>query len=237
MARTAATLLRWAGSAAVAKIFQQLEEERAAADCLARIRLIGKIGPVALETARQYLKHERWYVVRNACKILGELKDPELLRHLAPALRHAEERVQHAAVRAMIETRAAGRAQTLAEALPCLHPRVLEEVLHELLFLKDPACVPGLEQFVFRQAHGTKDMMLAVQALAVIPGERVEHLLGNILSDTTLDLVIRRIAMLALIRGETPASRELLGEFLTHAADDPVASECKLTLQALRPGK
>ncbi|HEV8524678.1 MAG TPA: HEAT repeat domain-containing protein, partial [Terriglobales bacterium] len=232
-ARTAATLLRWAGPAAIGKVFQQLEDEQVTNNRFALIRLIARIGPPALDLARQRLSHDRWYVVRNACKLLAELKDPDLLRDLAPVLRHSDERVQKAAVVAIMESRSRARSLVFAESLPHLHPQVLEEVLSDLLFLKDAAALPALESFIFRDSQGkTRLAMLAVQALAAIPGKRAEHLLGKILSDSSLDAAVRRVAMVALTRCDTTTSIKAMHEFIGSAPADPLAQECERTLKA-----
>lgn len=233
-ARTAARLLGWAGPAAIGKVFQQLDDEQVTSNRLTLIRLISKIGPLALDLARQRLAHDRWYVVRNACKLLADLKDPELLAQLTPILRHPDERVQKAAAVAIMESRSHARSLIFAEALPYLHPHVLEEVLGDMLFLKDPAVLPALESFIFRDAHGkTRLLIAAVQALAVIPGRRAEHLLSNILSDSSLDMIIRRIAMVALVRSTTATSTKAMHEFISGSPADPMAQECERTLKAL----
>ena len=181
--RLAADLLRWAGPAAIVKVFRQLEEEQATGNRMALIRLITKIGTPALSIARQRLGDERWYVVRNACKLLGDLKDPEMLKSLAPALRHANERVQKAAVTAILDSRDPGRAAVFSEALPHLHHQVVEDVLGELLFLKDPVCLPALERFIFRDSHGkTRLLVLAAQVLTAIPDPQAERLLGAVMA-------------------------------------------------------
>ncbi len=230
-ARTASTLLRWSGNLAVAKVFRALEDEQVTANRLALIRLIRSIGPGALDFARKQLSDDRWYVVRNACKLLGDLKDPEMLRTLAPVLRHSDERVQKAATVALIESRNPGRAEVFADALPYLQPQVLEEVLGELLFLKDPVAVPALERFIFRDAHGkTKLLMQAVQTLAGIPGEASAQLLGHVLADSTLDTPLRRMALNALSRIQSETSGQLLREFGTQQKGDPLANECAQAL-------
>ena len=233
-ARTAATLLRWSGLVAISRVFQQLEDEQVTSNRFALLRLIVRIGPLALDLARQRLTHERWYVVRNSCKLLVELKDPELLVRLTPVLRHPDERVQKAAAVAIIESRSPARSLIFAEALPYLQPHVLEQVLGDMLYLKDPAVLPALESFIFRDAHGkTRLLIAAVQALAVIPGRRAEHLLSNILSDSSLDLIIRRIAMVALVRSTTATSAKAMHEFIGGSPADPMAQECERTLKAL----
>ncbi len=149
--KTASTLLRWSGPAGVEPVFRELEEQKAAGIRLALLRLIIRIGPAAADAARQRLSHPHWYVVRNACKVLAGLKHPQLLDELAPLLRHAEQRVQQAAFQALIESRVPGRAAVFAEMLPHLNPHLMEQALNELIFLKDPASLPGLEAFVTAQ--------------------------------------------------------------------------------------
>jgi HEAT repeat protein len=233
-ARTAATLLRWSGPVAISKVFQQLEDEQVTSNRFTLIRLITKIGSPALDLARQRLTHDRWYVVRNACKLLAELKDPEVLRDLAPVLRHGDERVQKAATVAIMESRSPARSLIFAEALPYLQPHTQEEVFGDLLFLKDPAAVPALERFISHDAQGkTKLLIMAVQALAAIPGPRVEHLLSNILADSSLDAKVRRIAVATLARSATPSSAQVLEEFIHGSPKDPMVHECERTLKAM----
>jgi len=173
-------------------------------------------------------------VVCDACHLLVELKDPGLLAQLAPLLRHADERVQKVAVHAIIKTRSPDRATLLAEALPYLHSHLLEEVTGDLLFLRDPASVPALERFIFGQAMGkTRPLLMTVQVLAVIPSERVERLLGSILADASLDVVVRRIAMIALIRSQTATGTEVLRQFQRAAPQDVMVREAENALKAL----
>ena len=46
----------------------------AALSCLAAT-LIGRLGPSAINAARKMIFHNQWYVVRNGCRLLGEIKD------------------------------------------------------------------------------------------------------------------------------------------------------------------
>ncbi|MGH9554604.1 MAG: HEAT repeat domain-containing protein, partial [Terriglobales bacterium] len=232
-ARTAATLLRWSGPDAITRVFQELDQEATASRRSALVRLIVRIGSGALELSRHHLGHERADLVCDACRLLVELRDPDLLNQLAPLLQHHDERVQKAAVTSIIKTRSPGRAIILAEALPHLHSHLLEEVTGDLLFLRDPATIPALERFIFGAAMGkTRPLLMAVQALAVIPGERVERLMGTILADANLDVVVRRIALIALIRSQTPTGAEVLREFQRGAPEDVMVREAEDALKA-----
>ncbi|MGH9649741.1 MAG: HEAT repeat domain-containing protein, partial [Terriglobales bacterium] len=232
VARMVSTMLCWSGERAIARVFQQLAEEPVAANRLALLRLIARMGPVALEPARQCMKDERWFVVRNACKILSELKDPDLPRQLASALRHRDERVQKAALAALRHSHLPERATVLAEALPFLLPQGREEVLRELTFLKDPASLPALERYVFHEARDdSKTLNQTVLAAAAINTDEAEALLGRVLADATLNLAARRAALSALGRRSTELSRRLLREFVAQAAGDPLLEDGKKLLE------
>src|SRR5258708_27800482 len=118
--RTVAGILRWADTGALERLFVALDVEPLAANRLALMRLMGRVGPVGLPAVRQRVKHKDWYVVRNACKLLGDLKDPEILPNIAPAFEHKDERVQKAGLQAVVGSRVPTMAATIANALPVL---------------------------------------------------------------------------------------------------------------------
>ena len=226
--RVIVTLMLWCGVPAVEKVFEVLEAEQVTANRLALIRLIGKLGPAALDVARQQLNSETWYVVRNACKLLAELKDPELLQRIAPALSHTERRVQKAALAAVLETRKPERGVPLAHALGALHSQLLEQAMTELLFLKDPNTVSGLQNFIFQPDHpDLKALRMAVQTLASIPGKQSEQVMLQVLLDTGMDTQARRTALVGV--SKRPEATPKLRQF-AECAGDVIAEECKKML-------
>lgn len=231
--KTASSVLRRSGAPGLAKVFRALEDEPNTANRLALIRLIGRIGTPALVQARESIKDDRWYVVRNACKLLSDLKDPDLLNQLGPALRHPDERVQKAAATAIMETRNPARAFIFAEALPFLHPQVMEEVLNELLFLRDPVCLPSLDRLIFQDAKGTRLLLTCVQTLASIPGPKAEKLLIRVLSDTAMEMPARRMALSALTRSHSTEIDHAVRNFSKSSATDPMAAEAAKVLHNL----
>jgi len=234
-AKTAAALLTWLGPFGGEKVFQRLEEEPAAANRMRLIRLLSQLGPAATELARARFSDRRWYVARNACIVAGELGDPELPNQLQGTLRHADSRVQQAAVTAIIKGHAPGGARVIADALSSLHPHVLELALDELSFLKDPASVEGLGQFIFG-SKGSKTMALekAVRVLAAIPSESAGQVLGMVLFDTGQAPSVRKSALDALSHCPFSFVGPFLAEFARHAPSDPLAEECQRILGSSR---
>ncbi len=226
--KTAMLLVRWSGAPAVQKLFSMLEKEQVATHRMALLRFIAQTGSVAVETACRQLSHEKWYVVRNACKLLGELKDPDLLSHLAPVLQHPDERVQQAALTALNKNRVPGRGQVIAESLVSFGSHVQEQVLEELLYLRDPATLPALAQFVFVEGRGKlAPSQKAVQAIAANPAEQSLELLGNVLCETTLEPALRRTALNALHQHRSEAAQQLLADFLARFPNDPLAADAQ----------
>jgi HEAT repeat protein len=170
-------------------------------------------------------------MVRNACVILGELGDPEITAQLRNALRHPDERVQWAAVTSIIKCKGQGRAAAFAEALPHLKAEALDMALDELVFLKDPESVAGLQQFILAKT-GSKAGALekAVRALASIGSEQALEVLGKVLSDTGEAPLVRNTALLALGGSSLPSAKRILAEFVRLAPNDPLATQCKKIL-------
>ena len=226
--RNAASMLRRTGSAGIEVLFQTLEDEPTAANRLALIRLIGRMGSAGVEVARQRLTDPRWYVVRNACVVLGELKDPELLLQLTPVLQHEELRVQRAALDAIIKSRAPGRARVLAAVLFQLKGQVQEHALDELIYLKDAESLADLEQFVMSEKPTVAALLIkAVQALGAIHNEQTPDILARILAEKRLPATVRQVALNALAGFPSPAGRQRLQEFASSGGDDPLAANAR----------
>ncbi|HXZ80035.1 MAG TPA: HEAT repeat domain-containing protein [Terriglobales bacterium] len=225
-AQTATTLLRRTGTGGLELIFQRLESDKQGGNRLALLRLLARTGQTGIEVARRRLTDERWYVVRNACVVLSELRDPELLAQLAPALHHPDERVQQAAVTAVLKSRLPGRGQVLARALAALGGHVLETALDELMFLKDPATLDDLEKFIFGSSSARMSVLQsAVQVVAAIAGERSSEILVRVLASSNLSASIRRMAGTALSRRQSDHTRALLEQAAHSAHADSLLAE------------
>jgi HEAT repeat protein len=226
--RTATSLLTMIGAPGAEAAFHRLDEEPAASNRLPLIRLIRGLGAPAIEATRKRLTDERWYVVRNAAYILGDLGDPELPTQLRGALCHPEARVQQAAVTSILRGNAAGRAEVLADALPHMQAGVLEMALDELTILKDPAVVDRLESLVLGKGDfkaGAREK--AVIALAAIPSDRTVAALYKIATDTSQPLLVRRAAVGGLYNHSSAAAPGLVARLTTLEPGDPLLAELK----------
>ncbi len=194
LARTAAAILRHSHPTGTEAVLKQLVDEKNANNRIALLRLIAQIGSACVESARKLLDDERWYVVRNMCNLLADLRDPELAIYMGKPLRHSDERVQQAALNALIKTRAEGRGPLIAECLVYLAPSVIEPALDEVLFLRSAECVPGLAKLLSSEKTPLVIARKALQVLSSTQGEEALSALEQLAQSPTASQTIRQMA-------------------------------------------
>jgi hypothetical protein len=198
--RLTATILRYSHPVGTDAALKHLIEEKNTANRLALLRLISAIGPLCLEHARKYLRDDRWYVIRNMCILLTELRDPQLTEHVAEVLKHSDVRVQQAALNALTKSRTQGRAEIIALALGHMAPVVQDQSLDELMFLKSPGSVTPLEVFVSSGKAAPVMIRKALQVIGNTPGEEATALLNRLSATLEMPEAIRKYALELLQR-------------------------------------
>lgn len=223
--RTATSLLAMIGPLGAEVALRRLESEPVASNRMPLIRLIRGLGASAIEPTRKRLSDPQWYVVRNAVYILEDLGDPELPAQLRGAIRHADLRVQRAAITAILKSNLAGRAGVLAEVLTELHAEVLEMVLDELTVLKDAASVEHLESFILgKQEFKAGVREKAVVALAAVPSDRAAEALYRIIGDAAQPLMVRRTALAGLYSHGSSMAASLAAQLPSLPSGGPLAA-------------
>lgn len=227
--KTASTLLRYAAPASIESVFARLIVDEDAKNRLSLVRLVAQLGKAAVDIACRYLEDERWYVVRNMCGVLTEIKDPKLVEHVAPALRHPDARVQKAALKALVKSRDTEATMVLAAGLPKLAPEILDEALDELLYLRHPGAIADLESFVSGRHGNLSSMKKAVQALSSIDDDAAVYALARLFRMEELDNAIRRAALAGVGKHKSPVSLKMLEEFSANWG--PLTEEAKTELE------
>jgi HEAT repeat protein len=227
--KTVSSLLRFAAPGSIVAVFNRLVEEKDARNRLALVRLVGQLGPASIQIAYKYLTDDRWYVVRNICGVLAELKDHDLADHITPALEHSDARVQQAALKALISSRTVRAAPVLAASLSKFAPNVVDEALNELMFLRHMKTVPGLEEFIGAGNGSFASSTKALQVLAAIDDDDALHALARLFHREGLDSKLQRAALNTLCQHQSPVAVELLQEL---AADHgALADEARAELK------
>jgi histone H3/H4 len=228
--KMAARLLRFAAPGGIEGVFKRLIEEPDAKNRLALVRLVGQMGSEGIAVAYKYLKDERWYVVRNICMALADLKDPNLADHIVPALEYPDERVQQAALKALVNSRTMRAAPVLSASLSKLSPKVLDQALDELMFMRQVKTIPGLEQFVSGAvASNLGSAKKAVQVLACIDEDEALRSLARLFRMENLDNRIRRAALSAICKNQSSVAVEVLQELANTRG--PLADEVRTELK------
>jgi hypothetical protein len=119
-----------------------------------------------------------------------------------------------------------GGTQVLAKSLPHLRPSVLEPVLDELMFRRDPAVIAALQALV-RQTRNREIARKAIQALATLGGNQTGELLGQIVAEDNLDVAVRRFALAGLGPKLDKAARIYMAKVAARGLSDPLAPDCQ----------
>jgi HEAT repeat protein len=83
------------------RLMTLLAEESAATNRKMLADILIRTGSAAVPVLQEHLFDERWYVVRNAVAILGEIRSQDTLPHLTPLLEHREVRVRRETIRSL----------------------------------------------------------------------------------------------------------------------------------------
>ncbi len=100
--------------------------------------------PILLE----YLEDERWFVVRNAVAILGEIRDQEAAGQLRDMLRHKDVRVRRETIRSLTKIGGQSAIGILLRTVEDADPELRRQALLSLGAMKCPAAVPILLRLV-----------------------------------------------------------------------------------------
>lgn len=126
---------------------------------------------LALPTLLRLLKDERWYVVRNALAIIGELRDTDRVGHLTVFLGHPDARVRREAIRGLTRIGTPQALDVLLVAVEEGDNDLQQQALMFLGALRQRAALPHLLRLVeasdpwLRKAELTRG---AVRALGEI---------------------------------------------------------------------
>ena len=184
--------------AAMERVVERLESERDAATRIRFLRFAGQFRQSGIYIAVRRLQDERWFFVRNSCQLLGEMGDPELVAHLAPLLKHADERVQQAAFQTLQKSHLPDRIRAYARALPVLPLLALDAALDEIMFSLDPACLGGLSTLIMENhPDRVKFITKAVQVALIIDASGCSDLIAHVLTAPEMPEAARVLARAA----------------------------------------
>lgn len=107
-----------------------------------------RMGRCALPSLVAALQDQRWYVVRNAVAILGEIREPEALPGIEKTLAHSDHRVRREAIRAITRIGGSASVRLLLQLIEGDFPDLRRQAMLSLGAMKNPAAVPALLRIV-----------------------------------------------------------------------------------------
>jgi hypothetical protein len=105
-------------------------------------------GTNALPIIAEHLSDDRWFVVRNAVSIIGDIRHASGARYLTPLLHHADIRVCRETIRSLTRIGGPDAAQILLQAVDDKDQEISRQALLSLGVVKDPSAVPILVRIV-----------------------------------------------------------------------------------------
>lgn len=173
--------------------------------------------PAAVHSLLHLLSDERWYVVRNAASLLGELGHAEADKRLVELMSHRESRVRQAAASSLGKL---GTSRSLLALLQGLHdasPDVRVQAVWAIASARNPRAVPWLIEALDQEQDAAVQSAL-IGTLGALPTEdgvarlvRAAEAGGILVRKPT---AIRLRAIEALAEARTPSARQALQQLM-----------------------
>lgn len=190
--------------------------------------------PAAGPALLHLLGDKRWYVVRNAAELLGELTPPDADVRLAELLSHREPRVRRATAGALSRYGTQRAVLALLQALQDSSPDVRLQVALALGTIRNPRAVPWLVEALDREQDPDVRSAL-VSSLGLMPTDEAVARLARLAEPGGLLLrkatSTRLQAIEALAQAGTPSAHAVLRGLLTDK-DREVREAVERALQA-----
>lgn len=211
-------ILSWTGETGADVLVSLLVESTSVSERSA-YRLAIVQCPATVPSLLALLEDPRWYVVRNAAELLGEMRAAGSEGAVASALLHREARVRRAAAVALGRLGSVRAAQPLSRALADPVAAVRLAAAHALAAVPSSRCVPSLVQALDREGEGEVQSALLMALGAHPTDDAVDRLVqesrpGSLIKRKPVARRVSAAQALAVAGSATAlaALRKLLGD-------------------------
>ncbi|MCM2265668.1 MAG: HEAT repeat domain-containing protein [Desulfuromonadales bacterium] len=132
----------------VRRLMHLLAEETAAPNRKVLADVLIRTGPAAVPVLQEHLFDDRWYVVRNAVSILGEIRNQDSLPHLTPLLEHKDIRVRRETIRALTKIGGQRAVNILLQAAESDDQELSRQALLSLGAIRAASAIPTLLKLI-----------------------------------------------------------------------------------------
>ena len=161
-------LMSTLGAHTIGSLLEVLADEPDMASRKALVDLITSMAPRHVGTLIERLGDPRWYFVRNVVAILGSIRRPEVLQHLARTIRHPDARVRRETIRAVAGIRVRQAEEMLIAALADEDPQNVGLAARLLGTLGARSALGPLSQVVRGDGRGNRDIGVRVEAIEAL---------------------------------------------------------------------
>ena len=142
----------------VKRLMERLAEEKQAPRRKLLAELLIRCGPEAVPILLEHLYDDRWYVVRNAIAILGEIRSQEALVQLTPLLEHDDLRVRRETIRTLTKIGGQRAIAILLQAAEKGDQELRRQALLSLGAIRAAGAVPTLRKLL-RQSGWSQNII------------------------------------------------------------------------------
>jgi HEAT repeat protein len=176
-----ANILVFLSDKVIRRLMTLLAEETSAPNRRLLTDVLVRTGATAVPVLQEHLFDDRWYVVRNAIAILGEIRSQDSLLHLTPLLEHQEIRVRRETIRAITRIGGERAINILLQAAESDDQELRRQALLSLGAIRAASAIPTLIKLLGQSGwsrHTVDIKKDAIRALGEIrSGEAVAPLL------------------------------------------------------------
>ncbi|TLM68179.1 MAG: HEAT repeat domain-containing protein [Deltaproteobacteria bacterium] len=230
-------VLAFLGDKIVRRLMFLLAEETSATNRKVLADVLVRTGVAAVPVLQEHLFDDRWYVVRNAVAILGEIRSQDSLPHLTPLLEHKDIRVRREAVRSLTKIGGQRAVNILLKAAESDDQELSRQALLSLGAIRAASAIPTLIKLIEQPelSRGAVDIKKdAIRALGEIRSSEAVAPLLKILGRRSL---LRR-ALNDELRAAAVAALGEIGDesvrtVLEKASGDRAPAVARAAVQAL----
>ena len=175
----------------VRRLMVLLAEETAAPNRKILADVLVRTGNAAVPVLQEHLFDDRWYVVRNAVTILGEIRSQDSLPHLTPLLEHRDIRVRRETIRALTKIGGQRAVNILLQAAESDDQELRRQALLSLGAIRAASAIPTLLKLIEQPELNRRAVDIKKDAIRA---------LGEIRSSDAVTPLLKILARHSLLR-------------------------------------
>ncbi|MHB8709130.1 MAG: HEAT repeat domain-containing protein [Desulfuromonadales bacterium] len=175
----------------VRRLMVLLAEETAAPNRKILADVLVRTGTAAVPVLQEHLFDDRWYVVRNAVTILGEIRSQDSLPHLTPLLEHRDIRVRRETIRALTKIGGQRAVNILLQAAESDDQELRRQALLSLGAIRAASAIPTLLKLIEQPELSRRAVDIKKDAIRA---------LGEIRSSDAVTPLLKILARHSLLR-------------------------------------